>query len=112
MAKEWVAYAVAAVVSAAGENKLMPLPDYACKVINGKTGYVRDNCSWIIGRIMRNFEGWMDGGDTNGHIHTCVRNIINEKAKDNIKKAGESVPELSKEKPSQTGLCVSAYKAE
>src|SRR5947209_8022519 len=112
MAIIWVAYAVAAVVSAVGENKLMPLPDCACKVINGKKGYVRANCSWIIARIMRNFEGWMDGGDTNVHIHICVRNIINEKAKDNIKIAGKSVSELSKEKPSQAGLCVSAYKAE
>jgi hypothetical protein len=56
----WVAYAVTAVVSAIGENKLMPLPDNACKVINAKSGYVRDNASWILGRVLRDYRSWID----------------------------------------------------
>ena len=40
-----------------GENKLMPpTPDCASKVINGKNGYVRDNSSWIVRRLVRDFD--------------------------------------------------------
>jgi hypothetical protein len=51
---------VSALVSAAGENKLMPpTPDCASKAINGKNGYVRDNSSWILGCLVRDFDKWM-----------------------------------------------------
>ncbi|KAF4244371.1 hypothetical protein CNMCM8980_010243 [Aspergillus fumigatiaffinis] len=57
----WVAYSIRALVSAVGENKLMPLdPDCKCKVIHGKSGYSRDNSSWILGRIVRDFSHWRD----------------------------------------------------
>lgn len=46
----------------------MPLPDCPCNVINGSTGYVRDNSSWIIGRIVPDFESWMDDGKLNSVI--------------------------------------------
>lgn len=49
-----------AVVSAVCENKLIPTADFPSKVINGKDGFVRDNYSWIIGRVVRAFESWMD----------------------------------------------------
>ncbi|KAK4442921.1 hypothetical protein QBC34DRAFT_488593 [Podospora aff. communis PSN243] len=55
----WVAYSVSALVAAAGDNKLMPAtPDSACKVINGRSGYVINNTSWILGRIIRDFDSW------------------------------------------------------
>lgn len=57
----WVSYSISALVSSFGENKLMPQsPDTHCKVINGKSGYCRDNTSWILGRVMRDFEHWRD----------------------------------------------------
>ena len=109
----WVAYAITAVVSAIGENKLMPLPDCACKVINGRTGYVRDNSSWIIGRIVRDFESWMDEGRRDGSIRKHLVKMLNqqwEKDKDAADKkvlgSGRTVA-----KPSRAGLCVSIYKA-
>ncbi|KAJ4334524.1 hypothetical protein N0V95_009150 [Ascochyta clinopodiicola] len=83
----------------------MPLPDCACKVINGKTGYVRDNYSWIIGRIVRDYESWMDDGNNSGPVHACVHRIIEEKW------AALRVKEAAAEKPTQTGLCVSVYNA-
>lgn len=101
----WVAYAVTAVVSAIGENKLMPLPDCQCKIINTKTGYVRDNSSWIIGRVVRDFESWMDGGNRNGPIHSCVERMIDEKW--SVLRASDPTVK----RPSQTGLCVSVFKA-
>lgn len=97
-----------AVVSAIGENKMMPLPDCACKVINGNSGYVRDNNSWIIGRIVRDFEGWM-GGPVKAHIDEMILNRWNlEKAlaEKNEPGSGARVRE-----PSQAGLCVAVYRA-
>jgi len=54
----WVNYAVTLV--ALGENKLMPPPDSSGLVINSKSGYVRQNNSWILGRIIRDYEYWRD----------------------------------------------------
>ncbi|KIX04589.1 uncharacterized protein Z518_05459 [Rhinocladiella mackenziei CBS 650.93] len=110
----WVAYAVTAVVSAIGENKLMPLPDCDCKVINGESGHVRDNTSWIIGRIVRDFENWMDNGKPNGEIRTQLNNLIQKRWEYEIAEAEKKHPgsEKNVEQPSQAGLCVSIYTAE
>ncbi|KAM0282916.1 hypothetical protein ACHAQH_002726 [Verticillium albo-atrum] len=55
----WVAYSLSALTSAVGENKLMPqAPDCQCIVMNGKTGIQMENSSWIIGRIVRDFDTW------------------------------------------------------
>lgn len=97
----WVAYSVAAVVQAVGENTLMPASDCACKVINGSNGLARDNSSWVIGRIVRDFETWMDDGKSNGPIRQCLESIRNE----------EWLADQNKEPPSRVGLCVFIYKA-
>ncbi|KAL9089709.1 MAG: hypothetical protein Q9159_002356 [Coniocarpon cinnabarinum] len=56
----WVAYSVAAIVSCVGENRLMPDgPDCQSIVIHGKSGYVRQNTSWILGRVLRDYDHWM-----------------------------------------------------
>ncbi len=83
-------------VSAIGENKLMPLPDCACKVINGKSGYVRDNTSWVIGRIVRDFEAWVDK-PVKDHLAGMIQTR---------REQDKTAP-----KPTQVGLCVSVYKA-
>lgn len=51
----WVAYAVSSVVSVIGEGRLMPLPDNEVTVINVGSGYKRDNKSWILGRVSRDW---------------------------------------------------------
>jgi hypothetical protein len=57
----WVSYAVSALLSAVGDNRLMPKsPDYPCLVINGESGYARDNRSWIISRVLRDFDFWKE----------------------------------------------------
>lgn len=56
----WVAFAVTAVGAVIGEKKLIPSADFPCKVINDHTGYIRDNRSWVIGRLARDFENRMD----------------------------------------------------
>ncbi|KAJ9609566.1 hypothetical protein H2200_005893 [Cladophialophora chaetospira] len=104
----WVAYAVTAVVSAVGENKLMPLPDCSCKVINGESGYSRDNTSWIIGRIVRDFDSWK-----HAKVTEKLKDLIKARFDFEKDKAEKETPGSSAkiEKPSQAGLCVSIYKA-
>ncbi|EXJ58362.1 hypothetical protein A1O7_05787 [Cladophialophora yegresii CBS 114405] len=104
----WVAFAVTAVVSAVGENKLMPLPDCACKVINGESGYVRENTSWIIGRIVRDFDHWKDPAATSKVKELVEKKFEFEKAQA-LQDTGSSA---SVEKSTQAGLCVSIYEAE
>lgn len=110
----WVAYAVTAVVSAVGDNKLMPAPDCACKIINGQTGYVRDNSSWIIGRILRDYDSWMDNGQQKGPVRTHLESMITEQWENDKIKAEKKNPGSSKDvkRRAQTGLCVSIYKAQ
>ena len=53
----WVAYTFTALLSAVGDNRLMPsAPDLQSVVINAKNGFVRTNKSWILGRVLRDYE--------------------------------------------------------
>lgn len=52
----WISYVFSMVPALAGDGRLMPTPDYACKVINLETGYARTNRSWVIGRLLRDLE--------------------------------------------------------
>lgn len=82
----------------------MPAPDCPCIVINGQTGYVRDNSSWIIGRMIRDHETWM-----HENTRRQLKAIINERwNKEKRRKASES-PDPPR--PTQASLCVSIYNA-
>jgi hypothetical protein len=100
----WVAYSINALVSAVGENKLMPAPDCACIAINGKSGYFRSNSSWILGRMVRDYESWMDG-----KIKEKVDEVIDTRWAQLKDEAGEK-RKPAPERPTQAGLCVSIYK--
>ena len=97
---------MSALVSAVGENKLMPpTPDCASKVINGKNGYVRDNSSWIVGRVVRDLDSWMAPA-----TRTQLGKILNDKwatEKEDVKEKGGDVSIVPR--PTQAGLCVSIY---
>lgn len=80
----------------------MPAVDCACKVINGKTGFSKDNTNWVIGRIVRDYENWM-----NPEIRKHVASMIEKKAMERNKAAAG--PNAKLEKPTQAGLCVSFY---
>ncbi|KAI0845076.1 hypothetical protein F5Y00DRAFT_265926 [Daldinia vernicosa] len=123
----WVAYAVTAVLSAISGDGLMPAPDYSCKVVNAQNGFVRDNDSWIIGRIVRDFETWMDSQpqaqntDVSGAVEVnrvAVRNTVENSVKEMIELGWESMKRRARERgkpeparPPKAGLCVSIYKA-
>ncbi|KAI2785534.1 hypothetical protein F4815DRAFT_490608 [Daldinia loculata] len=109
----WVAYAVTAVLSAIGGDRLMPAPDYSCKVVNAQNGFVRDNDSWIIGRIVRDFETWMDKVN-----RVAVRNPVENSVKEMIDLSWENMKRCARERgkpeparPPKAGLCVPVYRA-
>ncbi|KAK8030261.1 hypothetical protein PG993_011552 [Apiospora rasikravindrae] len=52
----WVAYAVNALVAAFGDGHLMPRPDYDVLVVGAKSGHVRTNRSWVLGRLLHDHE--------------------------------------------------------
>jgi hypothetical protein len=64
----WVIFAI----SALGQDRLMLQDaDTPCRVINTRTGGTRDNTSWVLGRIMRDFEFWKDL-QTSDKLHTLI----------------------------------------
>lgn len=84
----------------------MPDADCACSVINGKSGYVRGNGSWVIGRIVRDYEMWMGSA-----VEELTQSLIDARWKYDqsaMEKdhpgAGALVP-----RPRQAGLVVSFW---
>lgn len=57
----WVGYAFKQIALVFGSNRLLLLSDVSALVINGRTGHVRPNRSWILGRLLRDYESryWM-----------------------------------------------------
>ncbi|OAX42774.1 hypothetical protein K503DRAFT_661649, partial [Rhizopogon vinicolor AM-OR11-026] len=49
----WVAYSFSVLLSAIGEGSLMPPSDCPSIVVNAKSGYIRTNNSWPLGRLLR-----------------------------------------------------------
>ena len=119
----WVAFAVTAVVAVVGEKKLMPPADFPCKVINGEAGYIRDNRSWIIGRLVRDFENWMDK-QPRVHAQPSLTPLSNPKTVQKrvqeltdakwkaLKESAKAKGQLEPERPHRAGLCVSVYRAQ
>ncbi|SJL12717.1 uncharacterized protein ARMOST_16148 [Armillaria ostoyae] len=52
----WVSYSFNTLMSVLGDGRLVPAPDYPAKVINAENGYKRDSKSWVLGRLLRDFE--------------------------------------------------------
>ncbi|RBR26709.1 uncharacterized protein FIESC28_00492 [Fusarium coffeatum] len=51
-----VAYAFVALVGIIGDGRLLAPPDYPCKVLNLKSGYLRENKNFVLGRLLRDLE--------------------------------------------------------
>jgi hypothetical protein len=52
----WVACSVSSVLSAVGDGRLMPESDCPSIVVNAKSGHVRTNHSWVLGRLLRDWD--------------------------------------------------------
>ncbi|KAF9641673.1 hypothetical protein BFW01_g1656 [Lasiodiplodia theobromae] len=117
----WVGFAVTALLSAIGENKLMPAPDTSCQVINGHSAYARTNTSWVIGRLVRDFEHWMPS-QTRQHL----QHMLDARWQENREKAARKHEAKQKDmllpftsasspvpppRPIQASLCVTVLAA-
>jgi hypothetical protein len=56
----WVAYSFSTLVRVLGDGRLLPPPDFPAKVFNLESSYVRENKTWVIGRILRDNEMFMN----------------------------------------------------
>ncbi|OHE94170.1 hypothetical protein CORC01_10508 [Colletotrichum orchidophilum] len=50
------AYAFIGLVGIIGDGRLLSPPDYACKVLNLGSGYLRESRSFVLGRLLRDME--------------------------------------------------------
>ena len=51
----WVSYSLLAVIQVLGDGTLMPEPDTQCLLVNVDKGWTRQNYSWILSRILRDW---------------------------------------------------------
>ncbi|CEL10983.1 hypothetical protein ASPCAL14090 [Aspergillus calidoustus] len=102
----WVSYAASSVCSALGEYRLMPDADTACCLINGKNGYVRGNNSWVLGRMMRDYESWMGSA-----VREKTESLINARWNFDQQREAEKYPDsgIVVPRPAQAGLVVSIW---
>ena len=52
----WVGYAFRALTYGIGKGRMLPEPDWPALLVNIKSGYARDNSSWVLGRLLRDSE--------------------------------------------------------
>lgn len=79
----WVAYSFTTLVGVLGDGRLLPPPDYPVKVFNLETAYVRENKNWILGRVLRDNEAYMN---KRGGLNGAAFRISVYKAEDRSKK--------------------------
>ena len=73
----WVSFGVSTLLSAIGESKLMPDVDCASTMINASNGYKRANMSWVLGRVLRDWELRFSSGYRNpALVVTIFKTII------------------------------------
>lgn len=84
----------------------MPDTDTPCAIINGKNGYVRGNNSWILGRMMRDYEYWMGRP-----VWDKVESLIEARWKFDKEHEAKEYPNSGRKvpRPTQAGLVVSVW---
>jgi hypothetical protein len=56
----WVTYVLSNLKTVFGDGRLLPAPDYPVKVFNLKSGYYINNKNWVVGRIVRDHESFIE----------------------------------------------------
>ncbi len=77
----------------------MPPAEERCLVFNAKSGHCRGNASWVIGRMLRDYDSWMDAA-----VRAKVGEMLEERHLHLRQSKGAAPP-----RPGQTGLCISVY---
>lgn len=86
----WVAYAFVTVLSSVGAGQLMPdNPDCSALVFSTKFGHPRVNQSWILGRLVRDFEAYWMPDSVEEKLNAMLKQADSKKA----------------------GLCISVFEA-
>jgi len=92
----WVAYSFAGLLSAVSDNLLLPDPDYPVTVLTIPTGHERSNRSWILGRLLRDYEKlWMPK-----EVRDSLEVMLSKTGQEN----GEG-------RRRKAGLCISVFEA-
>ncbi|KAF7587827.1 hypothetical protein BBP40_006679 [Aspergillus hancockii] len=113
----WVAYAVSAVVSAVGDNRLMySAPEVTLKVFNLRSGYQRENQSWLLGRFLKTYDFWM-ADEVRQHLRYGPRR---RPSRPDEEQSGESASEVGEARTTavaakenahpHVALCVAVYR--
>jgi hypothetical protein len=98
----WVSYAISALYASVSNARLMPSrSECPCLVVTAKNGYIRSNSSWVISRVVRDFEYWMDAA-----VRTKLDDIMHDRY-NYMKK--QVKPGTAIIKPKKSGLCISVY---
>ncbi|KIL69225.1 hypothetical protein M378DRAFT_184426 [Amanita muscaria Koide BX008] len=100
----WVAYSFKNLSLVFSQNKLVPEPDFSSIVINGQTGYTRDNHSWVLSRILRDFDYWKPEP-----IENRLREVLTEATNRDTEKARQDGRDPPPPRE-QAGLCVSIFR--
>lgn len=103
----WVAYAFNSLMFVVGGGNIMPTADHDALLINGKQGYVRQNRSWIIGRVVRDFEHWMPK-----KVDEVLQKMLEDAEqydREAARKSGGEDP-FKNFKREKAGLCISVFK--
>ncbi|KAL7623146.1 hypothetical protein AAE478_006827 [Parahypoxylon ruwenzoriense] len=103
----WVAYAVSAVLSAIGENRLVRCaPEVAVQVINLKSGYGRSNKSWLLARLLKTYDYWIPE-----EVRVTLREPTHYRhAERGVEDGAGKDPDVEAGRPGYAALCVSVYK--
>ncbi|KAJ7310164.1 hypothetical protein DFH08DRAFT_1046745 [Mycena albidolilacea] len=72
----WVAYAFSAILSAIGSRRLTPDPEIACTLIDVGSNYSRDVHSWVLSRLVRDYE--LPAGISRGLTVSFYRTLRNK----------------------------------
>ena len=97
-----------ATVQAFGEDVLLPESDCPCLVINAKNGHIRENSSWVIGRLIRDYRNWC-GQEVRKKVLQVLDAKLNQ-MKEDCRKRGDSNADIARlERPARAGLVIAIY---
>ncbi|KAJ9656270.1 hypothetical protein H2201_008592 [Coniosporium apollinis] len=108
----WPVYALKLLWASINNNRLMPEPDIACIAINTSNGITRQNKSWVLGRVLRDYETYWRPTEVKKEVDDVIEQArYDRQARENELAAKENREPNTMPKPSQAGLVISIFRA-
>ncbi|KAJ9643885.1 hypothetical protein H2199_003751 [Coniosporium tulheliwenetii] len=108
----WSVYALKLLWASINNNRLMPEPDIACIAINTSNGITRQNKSWVLGRVLRDYETYWRPTEVKKEVDDVIEQArYDRQARENELAAKENREPNTMPKPSQAGLVISIFRA-